>query len=208
MRYILFSLLFLTAALPFDVSAAFYQFRDENGTINLTNEYENVPHKYRATVKVITEHELESRAGKGEKTNLSEKDRGHSSRNQSHTDQHGTPSRNVTPAPVSPLAADQNVSGSKQSGNWLSNQLPLLKLIGIALLAIAGFVIAGKLVSAFAPRSLSIIIRVAFFAALFFYLFKNHSEKFVDTFAKIKGEAGVAQKNVDTRNERIQQQAQ
>ncbi|MBI5484520.1 MAG: hypothetical protein HY888_08670 [Deltaproteobacteria bacterium] len=208
MRHLTVSLLFLIVAIPLHVSAAFYQFRDENGTINLTNDFKNVPHKYRANVKVITENELENRARKSEKTNLSENDRGQNSKNQSNIDRQGAPSQNTSPASSPTSANDQNSSKSEQSDNWLSKQLPLLKLIGLAILAIAGFVIAGKLVSAFAPRSLAIVIKVAIFAAIIVFLFKNQSKKFIETFEKMKGETGVAQKAVDTRNERIQQQAQ
>ena len=90
----------------------------------------------------------------------------------------------------------------------MSRQLPLLKVMGIIALLVAGFVCVGRVVSAVAPRSLAIIIRIAMFAALALYMFKGFSEKIVDAFARIKEESGVAQKAVDKRSEKIQQQAE
>lgn len=202
------SLFVLIATIPLNVSADFYQYRDEGGTINLTNDFKSIPQKYRANVKVITENELENRARKNEKNNRAEKGRAQDSKNQSQTVQYETLSQNVTPASTSTSATIKQETASIVSDSWSSKYWPLLKLIGIALLLIAGFVIAGKLVSSFAPRSLAIVIRVALFAAIIVYLFKNHSEKFTDTFVKIKGETGVAQKAADYRNEKIQQQSQ
>jgi hypothetical protein len=124
--------------------------------------------------------------------------------------QNGSPVQNVTSESSASLSAELKepaTNPDKNSNGWLSRQLPLFKVIGIISLLITGFVIAGRFISALAPRPLAIVIRIALFAALAVYLFKGYSEKIVDAFARIKDEGNTAQKAVDKRIEKIQQQA-
>jgi hypothetical protein len=68
-------------------------------------------------------------------------------------------------------------------------------------LLIAGAIIAGKFVSALAPRPLAIVIKVAIFAALTVYIFKGLSGKVVEAFNNISEESKSVQKAVDKRGE-------
>jgi hypothetical protein len=90
----------------------------------------------------------------------------------------------------------------------LSRQLPLLKVMGIIALLAGCFVVVGRIATALAPRSLAIIIKIAMLAAIGVFVTKGFSEKIADAFARIKEESSVAQKAVDKRSEKIQQQAE
>lgn len=58
----LFHVCFLVTAmfffLPSDVQAEFYKYKDASGSIVITNKLENVPKKYRKSVKVVWDEEL------------------------------------------------------------------------------------------------------------------------------------------------------
>jgi hypothetical protein len=41
-----------------DVQAEFYKYKDSNGTLVITNKFEDVPQKYRKNVKVVWDEEL------------------------------------------------------------------------------------------------------------------------------------------------------
>jgi len=203
----LLSIVILTSC-PVCASAAFYRYYDETGGVNVTNDLNSIPERYRSNVTVITEKELENKKKAREKQERTENGAAVRSQRQQ---QQVAPVQSAAPESTTAASAEQKKPASapdKTSDGWLSRQLPLLKVAGIIAILIAGFVIAGKFVSALAPRPLAIAIKVALFAALSVYIFKGFSEKIVDAFARIKDESRAAQKAVDKRSERIQKQAE
>lgn len=200
-------LLAILAGYPVCASASFYRYYDESGGVNVTNDFKSIPERYRSNVTVITEKELENKAKARERQEKAEMGRGA----QGQRRQQGAPVQSVTgqqspaPEPEQKGAATAAVRGE---AGWLSRQLPMLKVMGVLALLVAGFVVAGRFVSALAPRSLAIVIKVAMLAAIGVYLTKGFSEKITDAFARIKEESSVAQKAVDKRSEKIQQQAE
>lgn len=203
---VLFSLVIL-AGYPLCASAAFYRYYDENGGVNVTNDFKSIPERYRAGVTAITEKELERKAKSRERQEQPAS--GRAVQDHRHETRGGLPAQGAVaePSPAAPAEQKENASiPDKVGSSWLSRQLPLLKVTGIVVLFIAGFIFAGKLISALAPRPLSIVIRIALFVALSVYLFKGYSEKIADSFARIKDEGNSAQKAVDRRSEKIQKQ--
>jgi hypothetical protein len=200
---------------PPSASAKFYRYFDESGGVSITNDYSSIPERFRANVSVITEKELEAKSKSRDHQEKTESGRAKQNRQQV---QKSLPAQVITATPdAAPIPAPAPAVEQKgatppptadKNSNWLSRQLPLLKVGAIIALLITAAVYAGRLVSAVAPRGLAIIIRVAIFAALSVYIFKGFSEKVVDAFARIKEESAVAQKAVDKRSEKIQQQAE
>lgn len=205
---VLCSLVVLTG-LPICSSAAFYRYYDESGGVNVTNDVKGIPERYRVGVTVITEKELENKAKSREKQGRVEN--GRALQNQRQRTQGSSQIENVT-AESSPPASEkqQGVAPTPDTAGtgWVSRQLPLLKVMGVIVLFIAGFIFVGRFISALAPRPLAIIIRIALFAALSVYLLKGYSEKIADVFAGIKNVGNTAQKAVDKRSEKIRQQAE
>lgn len=202
--------LLIMASCPVSASAAFYRYYDEAGGVNVTNDPNSIPERFRANSTVITEKELESRARSRDRQQRTEVNRAAENQRQQL---HKSPAIQSVPAsldppPVSTAAKKEPVASPENSSGWFSRQLPLLKISAIIALLVAGVVYAGRLVSAFAPRPLAIVIRIAMFAALSVYIFKGFSSKVVEAFSRIKEESSVAQKAVDKRSERIQQQAE
>lgn len=197
---------------PLSASAKFYRYFDESGGVNITNDYSSIPERFRANVSVITEKELEakskSREGQERTESGSAKQNRHQQVQKSLPNQIVTETPDAAPAPAAEQKGATPPPAAGKNNSWLSRQLPLLKVGAIIALLITAAVYAGRLVSAVAPRGLAIIIRVAIFAALSVYIFKGFSEKVVDAFARIKEESAVAQKAVDKRSEKIQQQAE
>ena len=200
--------LVILAGYPIGASAAFYRYYDENGGVSVTNDYQSIPERYRANVSVVSEKELENRARSRERQ---EREHDRALLRQRQQPHQAAPVQSVTtePSPAS-VSAQKEAAPPVNNGNsnWLSRQLPLLKVMGIIALLVGGFVVVGRLVSALAPRSLAIVIKIAMIAAIAVFLTKGFSEKIADAFARIKEESNVAQKAVDKRNEKIQQQAE
>jgi hypothetical protein len=199
---------------PLSASAKFYRYFDESGGVNITNDYSSIPERFRANVSVITEKELEAKSKSRDRQERTES--GRATQNRHQQVQKSLPTQVITatpdaapaPAPAVEQKGAMPPPTADKNSSWLSRQLPLLKVGAIIALLITAAVYAGRLVSAVAPRGLAIIIRVAIFAALSVFIFKGFSEKVVDAFAKIKEDSGVAQKAVDKRGEKIQQQAE
>jgi hypothetical protein len=190
-------------------SAAFYRYYDESGGVNVTNDYKSIPERYRANVSTVTESALANKAKARERREQAEHNR--AERSHGSRLQQVAPAQNAAPEPTAISAAPQQevaAAPDKSNGSWLSRQLPLLKVCGIIVLLITAFVYANKAVSALAPHSLAIVIRIAMFAALAVYLVKGLSGQVADAFARIQEESKVAQKAVDKRSEKIQQQAE
>lgn len=192
---------------PAQVSASFYRYYDESGVVNVTNDVRSIPERYRANVTVISEKELESRSRPREKQG--KPDGGRAVQSQQQQIQQRPSAPNVAVEQPPDAATEKKEPRQSQNGSsWFSRQLPLLKLMGIVALLVSAFVVAGRFVSALAPRPLAIVIKIAMFAALSVYIFKGFAEKAVDAFSKIKEESSIAQKAVDKRSEKIQQQAE
>jgi hypothetical protein len=201
--------LIILASYPVCASASFYRYYDESGGVNVTNDLKSVPERYRATVTVVTEKELENKAKAREREERRENSR--AAQRQSQQPQKSSPVQSITTEPSPTPPAEQRGTASvpdKNSSSWLSRQLPLLKVMGIIALLVGGFVVVGRIATAVAPRSLAIIIKIAMLAAIGVFVTKGFSEKIADAFARIKEESSVAQKAVDKRSEKLQQQAE
>lgn len=194
----------MVLSVPFAATGAFYRYYDEGGAVTVTNDLKSVPERYRSQVTVISEKELENRAKAREREERSEQRQAPRKQQIPHT----TP-QTVLPAPSTAAPVQATVAPVPAvTSSWLSRQLPLLKIAAIVLLLFAAVIYAGKVVSSLAPRPLAIVIQVAMFAALAVYLVKGMAGKVTAAFDTIKEGAGVAQKAVDKRSEKIEKQAE
>jgi hypothetical protein len=197
----------LLAGYPLSAAATFYRYYDESGGVNVTNDKNSIPEKYRGQMTVISEKELADKGKAREREGRSPAPRQQQLQPQKSVPVAIEPAPVVTPAPVPDKREAAAPAGSAKSG-WLDRQLPMLKVIALVALLVAAAVYAGKIVSSLAPRPLAIVIKVAMFVALAVYLVKGMAGKVSDAFDTIKDEASVAQKAVDKRSERIEKQAE
>lgn len=200
----------ILSLLPAVSSADFYRYYDESGGVNVTNDYKSIPERYRASVTVTTDKQLEKKARARDRQERSESGRVVQGQRLNQPPQ-AAPAQSVTAESSPSVSTPQKEAAppvATGKTNWLSRQVPMLKVIGVMALLIAGFIVVGRVASSLAPRSLAIVIKIAMIAAIGVFLTKGFSEKIADAFAKIKEESGVAQKAVDKRSEKIQQQAE
>lgn len=189
-----------------NVNAIFYRYHEDNGQVSITNDYNSIPERYRSGATAISEQELENRVKAREKREAAGKRRPANS-------QAVAPARNyVAPSvssddnhPVIESASSKTVSSEQ---GWFARQLPVLKIIAIAVILMTVFVFVGRVVSRLAPRPLALVIRIALFAAIMVYLFNGYAEKVSGVFAKIQQEGNNAQKAVDTRSDKIEKQGE
>lgn len=190
--------------MPFVATADFYRYVDDSGSENVTNDLNSVPEKYRAKMSVIKDSELR-------------KNRENSDRQPERTDNRRRPGgamqteRQAAPA-VKPPAGIQSepaadIPAAQQTPGWFGRQLPLLKLAATVAFFIALAVFAGKMASAFLPRTLGLIIKIVLFVGVIVYIFNGYAKKISDTFAVLKSESDVVQKAVDKRSEQIEKQS-
>lgn len=200
-------LLMILSLFPAVASADFYRYYDENGGVNVTNNYKSIPERYRARVVVTTDKQLEKQVKARERQDQA----GHGAAAQRQRAQQqpgqGAPVQSAAPEQSLASAARKEVPPAADT-SWLSRQIPMLKVMGVIGLLMAGFVVVGRVVSSLAPRSLAIVIKIAMIAAIGVFLTKGFSGKITEAFARIKEESAVAQKAVDKRSEKIQQQAE
>lgn len=200
----------IISLLPAVSSADFYRYYDESGGVNVTNDYKSIPERYRASVTVTTDKQLEKKARARDRQERSESGRVVQGQRLNQPPQ-AAPAQSVTAESSPSVSTPQKEAAppvATGKTNWLSRQVPMLKVIGVMALLIAGFIVVGRVASSLAPRSLAIVIKIAMIAAIGVFLTKGFSEKIAEAFAKIKEESGVAQKAVDKRSEKIQQQAE
>ncbi len=209
-RSILFTLFFLFSA-PLLIHADFYKFKDESGGLSITNDYNSIPERYRTSVIVVKDADLEKKSQAREK--LIRADR--NSREQRR--QHNTTNIQLQTAPVSTSSvtmpnnekdeiASENAMPPKRL-NWIERQVPLLKVAALITMFVAFAVVAGKLISSLVPRLLGVVIRIALFVGVVVYIFNAYSEKVAGAFAVLKSEKDVVQKAVDKRSEMIEKQS-
>ena len=199
----------MISAYPVVAFADFYRYYDENGGVNITNDYKSIPERHRASVTVTTDKQLVKKAQARKRQELS--GNGRTGQEQRPPQLQSSPGLSIpqeSPAVSSQTLKESKAPPDKNSSSWLSRQLPLLKVMGIIALLVVGFVVASRLASALAPRSLAIVIKFAMLAAIGVFVTKGFSEKIADAFARIKDESNIAQKAVDKRSEKIQQQAE
>lgn len=201
-------LVVLMSLFPVVASADFYRYYDENGGVNVTNDYKSIPERYRAGVTVTTDRQLEKKVQARERQERNESGRAVQGPRQSRPLQQAAPTHSVATESAPATSIAQKEAAASKNGGWLSRQIPMLKVMGVIGLLIAGFVVIGRVVSSLAPRSLAIVIKIAMIAAIGVFLTRGFSEKITDAFARIKEESAVAQKAVDKRSEKIQQQAE
>ncbi|MDD2366119.1 MAG: hypothetical protein PHN84_08150 [Desulfuromonadaceae bacterium] len=179
-------------------NAEFYRYYDDNGVVNITNDFKSIPKRYRAAVKVITERELEkSRSISQRKIDDNYK----AVRNTP-----AKPSESPDQLIKTTSEPDSDVEPSELKTGWLARQIPLLKIIAVLIVSVAAFIFIGKIVSSVAPRSIAVLIKVALFAAITVYLIKGYAEKVSDAFEIIKKGGDTAQKAIDKRSEKIEKQ--
>lgn len=197
------SLLLLSYALlvvPPSLFADYYKYTDESGSVNVTNNLHNVPAQYRSSATVIKESDLNNMDRSPENKPQSSRPRA-VKRSPANV---GT-SDTTTPANEKNGATADTPSSTTGFG-WIDRQLPLLKNIVIIalLLAVVGF--AGKIISAYVPRTVGILINMALVIGLIVYVFSVYADKVAKSFALIKTESAVVQKAVDNRPKLIDKQ--
>lgn len=173
---VFFSSLFIFPTLS---RADFYKYKDANGTISITNELDKVPPRYRSRVKVVKEGIPAPAPGAAPQ------------------EAPAAAKQDAQPAASPPVAAKEG---------WLARQMPLLKVGAVLGALLFAVLFVGRLVGSLLPRAAATIIRIGLVLGVGIFIFKSYSEQIADAFAKVKGEADVAQKAVDKRSERIQKQ--
>ncbi len=181
---------------PVLVSAALYRYQDETGKAYVTGDYMNIPEQYHSSVTVVTTQGTDTRAP-------------------SYGGQRKGKQTKSIPADSSPrsLSAEQppghgeTTAPPEGGGSWLELHREQLKIAGAVVLAIAGFILVGKLVT-FMPRQVALIIKFALVAALGTYLFKANAERFTAVIEQVKAASHLSQKMIDNRSDMIKKQAE
>jgi len=189
--------------IPFNATADFYKYVDDSGTENVTNDFSSIPEKYRSGMTVIKDSDLKKKHGTAD-------------RQPDGLDKKRRPGGNLQtgaqPAPATKLPLNiksEQVAdnpASQQPPGWFDRQLPILKLAATLAFFITAAIFAGKLSSAFLPRTLGLVIKIALFVGVIVYVFNGYAKKISDTFATLKSESDVVQKAVDKRSEQIEKQ--
>lgn len=142
--------------------ADYYQYTDAGGAVNITNQLESVPKKYRTKVKVIKDEEL------------TRKDAGARKQQAAPEQETAAPAEAVAPAPAAPQGKIAELSARFP---WFK---PLLYLAGV----FAAFLVVLKVASAVSSALFSRLIYLCFFLGVFVLLYKAYTEHLVaDTMA-------------------------
>lgn len=206
----IYLLVFVMSLVPASVFADFYRYQDDSGGVNVTNDFKSVPERYRNSVTVVKDSDLAKKQKERDKNARSERA---AAEQQLQRNTKSQISSAAEPSTVATPSNDKNKTGNATENpnpnknlSWMQKQLPLLKISALIALFIAAAVVAGKLISNFVPKSLSIIIKIALFLGVIVYVFNAYSEKVAKAFAVLKSETEVVQKAVDKRTERIEKQ--
>lgn len=203
--------LFFQLSAPLLTYADFYRYYDESGGVNVTNEYSSVPERYRASIMVVKDTDLEKKSRERDKRTRAEQVNLERQRRRSGTAKQAQPSPAVSSAAMQPdektEAGPAKIPATIKPG-WFARQLPLLKVMALISLCIAFAVVAGKLISPLLPRTLGTIVRIALFAGVIVYVFNAYSDRVAKAFVILKSETDVVQKAVDKRSERIDKQSE
>jgi hypothetical protein len=200
--------------IPLIASADFYKYLDESGGVNVTNDYNSVPERYRAGVTVVSESDLQKKAQARDKQFRDLRTREEEQRRRREVaaplkvapeSQPAIDSKSETTTLKSAVTGEPDSTGRKFG--WFERQLPLLKVSGIIVLFLAAAVVVGRLISALVPRTLGIVIRIALFTGVAVYVFNAFSERISKAFLFLNSETEVVQKTLDKRYERIEKQA-
>lgn len=196
---------------PVAAFADFYKYLDETGGLNVTNDYNSIPERYRAGITIVKESDLQKKAQAREKQVRDERVRANKSLPKSEPaaqTQTLPESSSGAAVPMNEKAGSvsENSSSNKSTG-WFARQAPLLKIAALIALFIGFAAVAGKLVSTLVPRTLGVIIRIALFVGVIVYVFKAYSENVVKAFAVMKSETDAIQNSAVKRIERIEKQA-
>ena len=196
---------------PVTSSADFYKYIDESGGVNVTNDVNSVPERYRAGITVVRDSDLQKKSQAREKEARGERLRAEKQRRQNEAaakTRTSAESSTVAPAAVTEKTGETvERSSSNSSSGWINRQLPFLKISALIVFFLACAVFAGKLISSVVPRTLGIIIKIALFAGVIVYVFNAYADKVSKAFAALKSESEIVQKAVDKRSERIEKQS-
>lgn len=157
-------LTWLTPALS---NADYYKYTDNRGIVNMTNKLENVPAKYRFTMKVVREEKKKAPAAELQPT--------------AGAEQQTAPVLEQQALPEPEQKAESSFSRLCGRFVWLK---PLLYVLG----GVALFVVVIKVASLLGPM-LSKVIYLTFFLGVFVFLYKAYAEYVVTSSAKIKENA-------------------
>jgi len=142
--------------------AEYYKYADSTGVVNITNNLDSVPQKYRARVKVITDE------------SLSRKDHGATKRQMAMQQESDAPQEATAtqvPAPKGKLAE-------------LSAHHAWFKPLLFVAATLGGFLVVIKVASAVPSAQLSKLIYLSFFLGVFVLLYKGYMDQVVaDTIA-------------------------
>jgi len=207
-------MLFILVAFPCQSCADYYKYLDDSGGENVTNDYNSIPERYRSGVTAVKESELRKKIQirdnqvRDERAEAAKQRllRGNSAPSRMLSDL----SQPYEPQLKSDAGKLKKATDSVLSGKWrshLPNVWPVLSFFIIVLLFFAASIIVGKLLAKFVPRTLGTIIKIVLFLVVAVYVFHTYSDRITKTFAVIRSEAGIAQKAVDKRSDRIEKQS-
>lgn len=157
----------LTWFLPAESTADYYKYTDNRGVVNMTNKLENVPAKYRSTMKVVREEKKKAPAAGLQSTTGAE--------------QQAAPALEQQAVPEPEPKPESSFSRLCGRFVWLK---PLLYVLG----GVALFAVVIKVASQLGPM-LSKVIYLSFFLGVFVFLYKAYAEYVVTSSAKIKENA-------------------
>ncbi len=162
--------------------ADYYKYKDDKGSICITNVLESVPRKYRATMKVIPDG---------------------SSRKKVRTEQQQA-------EPEQPAAGEQPARISSPVPSRLSDRIarlaerwPWLKPSAIIFGIIAGFIIVFKLARVLPSPQMARLLYIIFFLGVFVIIYKSYVDYLVGGYTEIKHKVVTMFKKANER-ERLQ----
>lgn len=160
------SLLLLEGNRP--ANADYYRYTDKTGTVCMTNTLDSVPHKYRATMKVIREETL---AKKDRRTRI-----------ESPHDAPPQPAAGVAPEEKKDVTPPEQASPLTR----LASAPPWEKAALIACVIACLFLIVRKLTNLLPSALLAKVVCLAFFLGTFVFLYKTYTDHLTNSFFTIK----------------------
>lgn len=160
---IIFALILLL--LPQLVVADYYKYTDSSGSVNITNNLQSVPKKYRSTMKVIKEESLNKRETAPKQTPQA-----------SPAVQDAAPQKTAEEPPAKPKTRFEELSG----------RYPWMKALLIIGALLCSFLAVIKLTSFLPSRMLAKLVCLVFFLGIFVFTYKAYADYMVKSYIDIK----------------------
>jgi hypothetical protein len=165
--------------------ADYYKYKDDKGSICITNVLESVPRRYRATMEVIPD-------GAPRKKVQTEQEQ-------------AKPAQPVADEQPTQISGRESPVPSRLSERFarLAERWPWLKPSAIICGMIAGFIIVIKLAGILPSPQMARLLYIAFFLGVFVFIYKSYVDYLVGGYLEIKHKFVTMFKNANER-ERLQ----